>query len=93
MDIAGRPYLLQDESDEFFASDRKILPSSGGRRMVVDADVDLVVEGGMDVDIDAYVIILGMRHRQEDLRTDFEDALGEHELVCLVDVTLLEEFL
>lgn len=70
-----------------------MFPGSDGW-VVVDADIDLVVEGGVDVDIDADVIILApTRYGEEDFGTELEDAFGMHELVCLVDAALLEETL
>lgn len=93
MDITGRADLLQDERGELFAFGSGWLFAGSLLRVVVDANVDLIVEGRVDVDIDADVIVLPEAGGQQDFGGELEDASGVHELVCLVDVALLEKFL
>ena len=66
--------------------------SFAGRGAIVDADIDVVVEVVADIDIDADVILLLPRHSQV-LRSIIQDPLGNHHVVSLVDLALLEHLL
>lgn len=59
--IAARSDLLQHQRSEFFASWLGCLCACSFGRVTVDADVDVVVEGGIDVNIDADVFVLAGR--------------------------------
>lgn len=89
--IAAGPDLSEEETGQFFAFLVWVL-SLGGVRAVVDADIDLVVEIVADIDIDADVILLLPRHSQV-LGCIIQDPLGNHHLVSLVDLALLEHLL
>lgn len=89
--IAAGPYLFEEESGQFFAFLVWVL-SLGGVRVVVDADIDLVVGIAADIDIDADVILALPRRRQV-LRSIVQDLFGDHHVVSLVDLALLEHLL